>query len=366
MKNYETIPNHEIPLPVLQAVDRMKRFCEADLNMTLPPIRFVKQLGTFEARRHHGTEELSYSLGSWQGLADFKRGQGGEILLLLEHGKKPGDIAQTLAHEARHFHQRAQGWRAFDEEFDARYYGREALALSASFDGNPWQSTKRTWKDKPYTRENCPELPWHEKPKPAPAIDDFDAALKELEVKQAARAAKYGTRPKAGTIEKRSMTATLEKREAAGVGKIFATFVAYNSKSENLGGFYEIVKPGAFTDENLQRANVACLWSHDSSKPLGRVGNGTLKLWQDAQGVHGEVTLPDTQAGKDALELLKRGDVHNCSFGFRVSGERWQDGPDGIPIRLVTAAELLEVSLVTFPAYSSTSAGAREYSWTDY
>jgi phage head maturation protease len=60
-------------------------------------------------------------------------------------------------------------------------------------------------------------------------------------------------------------------------------------------------------------------------------------------------------------ELAGRGDLDGSSFGFVVTGERWEESEseDGrwMAIRTVESVRLLDVSPVTYPAYASTTAG---------
>jgi len=58
--------------------------------------------------------------------------------------------------------------------------------------------------------------------------------------------------------------------------------------------------------------------------------------------------------GRDAAELLRRGDVDSMSFGFSVprGGDEWSD--DGMR-RTLKSVRLHEVSIVAFPAYSGTA-----------
>lgn len=55
---------------------------------------------------------------------------------------------------------------------------------------------------------------------------------------------------------------------------------------------------------------------------------------------------------------VKRGDVSQCSFGFNILCEEY-DWSGDTEIATLQAIELFEVSVVTFPAYESTSAAAR-------
>lgn len=53
--------------------------------------------------------------------------------------------------------------------------------------------------------------------------------------------------------------------------------IAYNVRSLNLGGFVEVIAPGAFTD-SLHNTEVLAYWSHSSADILGRQSNGSLRV----------------------------------------------------------------------------------------
>jgi len=72
-----------------------------------------------------------------------------------------------------------------------------------------------------------------------------------------------------------------------------------------------------------------------------------------------DLALPDTQAGRDVLTLLRRGDLGQCSFAAVLEREDWDyDSHLRAPVRTVLAAELLEVSVVPLPAFANTTARA--------
>ncbi len=124
------------------------------------------------------------------------------------------------------------------------------------------------------------------------------------------------------------------------------------------GMFREQIAPGAFT-ETVAQDDIRSLWNHNADLVLGRNRNGTLRLREDTKGLWMEVEPPDTQAGRDALTLIARGDVNQQSFMFDVLGDDWSEGEDGMVIRTLQKVKLYEVSPVTFPAYPQTSAEAR-------
>jgi len=132
----------------------------------------------------------------------------------------------------------------------------------------------------------------------------------------------------------------------------------FEKLSVPMWGFKEKIQAGAFK-KSLETNNVKSLWNHNSDLVLGSTGSGTLKLVEDKKGLRFEMTLPDTQAGRDAYVLVERGDVTQMSFGFRVRGQIWDESDPKNIIRTLTEIELYEISLTAFPAYNQTSAKTR-------
>jgi len=162
-------------------------------------------------------------------------------------------------------------------------------------------------------------------------------------------------------IETRVSHADIELREVQGSnGMTFEGYAAvFNSASMPIGGqFTEYVAPGAFKRSLQARNDIKLLWNHDTGQVLGSTRAGTLTLVEDSRGLKAIAQLPDTQLGRDTATLLKRGDVANMSFGFSVpaKGDSWND--DG-SVRTLNSVRLHEVSIVSFPAYPSTTASVR-------
>lgn len=127
-----------------------------------------------------------------------------------------------------------------------------------------------------------------------------------------------------------------------------------------IADFTETIAPGAFTATLKSGRDVLALVDHDRSKVLARTRSGNLKVAEDSQGLAFELSLPDTQAGRDVLTLAERGDLGGMSFGFVVAkdGERWSG-----TVRTLTAVNLFEISVVNgWPAYSGTTVAARSRS----
>lgn len=117
------------------------------------------------------------------------------------------------------------------------------------------------------------------------------------------------------------------------------------------GLFEERFARGAFDKHLAQNPDVAALWAHDQSRPLGRVSNGTLQLRSDNAGLFYSLTPnPDAPLGQEALATVGNGTVNEVSVSFTPVVEQWDDSGD-IPKRLITEAKLFEISLVLWGAY---------------
>lgn len=131
----------------------------------------------------------------------------------------------------------------------------------------------------------------------------------------------------------------------------------FDQMSEDLGGFREIIRPGAF--RGTTKNDVRALINHDANYVLGRTVSGTLELTEDEHGLHMQTTPPDTQWAKDLIITMQRGDVDQMSFGFRSIEDNWFE-EEGQVIRELLDVELFDVSVVTFPAYPQTVVNARD------
>lgn len=168
-------------------------------------------------------------------------------------------------------------------------------------------------------------------------------------------------------MEKRIFQSSVELRSSEGDEEggndllIVGQASVYNSMSENLGGFREVIKPGAFSDVLTQ--DVRGLFNHDKNYILGRTTNGTLRLMDTDSALGYEIDAPDTQIIRDlVMAPIKRGDISQSSFAFKVApgGDDWAEDADGIIVRTIhKISKLYDVSPVTFPAYPSSAVSAR-------
>lgn len=115
----------------------------------------------------------------------------------------------------------------------------------------------------------------------------------------------------------------------------------------------ETIARGAF--DGVLGDDVLGLVDHDVSKVLGRTSNGTVRLRSDDQGLAFEIDLPDTTLARDVRALVARGDLTGMSFSA-VPGEV-ERAAGGVVHR--SFKRLIDVSVVTMPAYEGTSVMAR-------
>lgn len=162
-------------------------------------------------------------------------------------------------------------------------------------------------------------------------------------------------------IERRILCKEVRYDTSGETPKIRGYAAVFNTLSEDLGGFREQLATGAFADA-LGNSDVRALINHDPNLVLGRSTSGTLTMREDAVGLYTELTPPDTQAARDLVELMKRGDVSQMSFAFTVAKEdqAWTRDGSGPWLRTIKkVSRLYDVSVVTYPAYPATSAAVR-------
>ena len=159
--------------------------------------------------------------------------------------------------------------------------------------------------------------------------------------------------------QKRTRLTEFETREEQDGKKVIAGyFSVFNSETELWDGAYEAIATEAF-DDTLGN-DIRALTNHDPTLVLGRNKAGTLRLSKDSHGLWGEILINERDG--DAVNLyerVKRDDVDQCSFGFRILKEdtEWRD--DGTVKWTIRKVDLHEVSVCTFPAYEDTGVQAR-------
>ncbi len=159
------------------------------------------------------------------------------------------------------------------------------------------------------------------------------------------------------TSEMRVIRAAGESPKIVGHAAVFDSPTQIGSDD---WGWMESVVPGAFA-ESIKVDDIRALFNHDPNLVLGRNVSGTLTLSEDKKGLYYEIDPPDTQAGRDVLESIERGDITGSSFGFEVQEQRWTMKDDELDERELVKLKLWDVSPVTFPAYDDTDVGKRQH-----
>ena len=202
---------------------------------------------------------------------------------------------------------------------------------------------------------------------PAALISVYDYDSEEgafMERKPPLRVAHlFSTLTKVNGAEVRSLNEIVEQRaydgeiKAAEESRTVEGYASvFNSMSEDLG-FREVILPGAFRD--VLDNDVRALYNHDSNYLLARTTSGTLELKEDDKGLYYRFEMPNTSYGNDMLELFRRGDLTQSSFGFTVEKDNWRM-EDGQQVRYIErVGSLFDVSPVVYPAYSQASSGLR-------
>lgn len=152
----------------------------------------------------------------------------------------------------------------------------------------------------------------------------------------------------------------LERKDAAGGREVrsFAlqikaagddgTVEGYGSVFGVRDNYDDVIAKGAFIqslkDHKAAGTMPAMLWQHDADKPIGV----WTEMVEDEKGlrIKGQLAM-ETVKGKEAHALLKMGALNGLSIGFM--SKEWSYDRD-TEVRTLTAIDLWEVSLVTFPA----------------
>jgi HK97 family phage prohead protease len=167
-------------------------------------------------------------------------------------------------------------------------------------------------------------------------------------------------RSKMKEIERRTFTVRdIETREAEdGAMRLSGYAAVFNDASVPLP-FSERIAPGAFRKTLSETPDVRLLINHEGL-PLARTKNGTLTLSEDEVGLRFDADLPDTSEARDLWTLIQRGDVDQMSFAFRVIRQKWSADRTERTLTEVSLADG-DVSVVTYPAYPTTSVEARAH-----
>jgi hypothetical protein len=144
------------------------------------------------------------------------------------------------------------------------------------------------------------------------------------------------------TIERRNYDATLEIRSEGDGRTIVGIAVPYDVEQRISSNLVEVFRKGVFRDVTRAANRVKLLFQHKTDAPIGRA----IMLEERDGGLYGEFRISKTEAGDEALELIRDGVLSNLSVGFQPLKDEKRAG---VVNRI--KAHLAEVSLVTFGAY---------------
>jgi HK97 family phage prohead protease len=103
----------------------------------------------------------------------------------------------------------------------------------------------------------------------------------------------------------------------------------------------DIVQKGAF--EDTQPENIKLLWQHNTLKPIGIIKS----LYEDDYGLKIEAEINNRiLLGKETTELVRQKAIDGLSIGFCAKDFEY----DNQGVRLLKKVDLMEISIVTFPA----------------
>jgi len=157
------------------------------------------------------------------------------------------------------------------------------------------------------------------------------------------------------------------KHHCVGYSAVFYRAGVAGTEFEMFENTFERIMPGAFDD--IGSDDVRGLFNHSALHILGRNVSGTLKLDVDETGLRYDITLPDTQVGRDLVETISRGDVSGSSFAFRVVDDNWSTSTTDeveVTVREVFKVKTFDVGPVTYPAYTGTSTDVANRSLDSY
>ena len=158
----------------------------------------------------------------------------------------------------------------------------------------------------------------------------------------------------------------IEIRAAEDSRLIEGVAVVFNSWSRDLGGFQEIIRSSALSQELIDNSDVIANINHDDALMVARWnrGTGTLNLELREDGLHFSYEAPETERGNQLLWDIRHKNITECSFAFSLPNnstcQRWYRSEDGSLKREITEiGALYDVSCVNLGAYGDTYVDSR-------
>lgn len=135
---------------------------------------------------------------------------------------------------------------------------------------------------------------------------------------------------------------------AASEDKTDLSFTGYGAVFDNIDAYGDVIEKGAFA-KSLKSGDTPLMFLNHNlySLPIGR----WTKLSEDSVGLKAEGSFLDTADGRDTYTASKAGAITGLSIGFRpLEVELTNSKSADEPRRIIKSVDLLEISVVTFPA----------------
>lgn len=149
-----------------------------------------------------------------------------------------------------------------------------------------------------------------------------------------------------------------EVKLAAGDG-VAGEFSGYGAVFGNIDAYGDVIAPGAFADtlaSGRQRDTWPAMLSHHGGFGLGADDLTPVGIWtelgEDGHGLKVKGKLADTPRGRELHALMKmdpRPAIDGLSIGYIAKEWSPRSKPED-PRRTLKKVDLIEISLVTFPA----------------
>jgi HK97 family phage prohead protease len=165
-------------------------------------------------------------------------------------------------------------------------------------------------------------------------------------------------------VERRqAVLADAELRQEGDGFRFEGLAAVFDSPSQDLGGFTEVIERGAFRKTLASSPDVPLLINHESFYLLATTDAGTMRMREVPEGLHIEADLAPTSYANDLRILMGRKDVKSMSFGWPrgAAQDSWSEVDGGARRNIRSFDSLLDVSVVTaYPAYQATTASVRQ------
>ncbi len=158
--------------------------------------------------------------------------------------------------------------------------------------------------------------------------------------------------------ERRMAATVLEVRDDDTDGITLTGYASTFDDPYDMGWYTETVESGAFKRTLGRKPDVRLLLNHDGL-PLARTTSKTLTLDTDSKGLRVSASLdPSDPDVAGMVPKMKRGDLNQMSFAFRVDSDLWEDDFSKRTLRELDLNNG-DVSVVTYPANPNAKAAVR-------